>query len=262
MVKVPIPYEVGLLFKALPEAIVDAIWGDTKAKEAGTAIGKLIWQSAPGVVPAAVKPVAEAIYGQTLVGPIESPREKQLPAGQRFREATPEVVKVVGSYTGEIGLSPLMLEHLIRGYTSTLGISALRMLDPVLGGSVGEKASQPLSKMPFFGGLFQTPDGRFLIERAYSRMEEINQAVEGYKDLMRRGRKAEADEFAQRKADLLAAADMAGMFRQKSGQAFADERAVRADPSLTKEQKDALIEKLKAAQQSMAKQFYKATERA
>jgi hypothetical protein len=261
MFKIPIPYEVGLLFKALPEAILDSILGDTKAKEAAKGIGKLLLQSAPGVIPAAGKPVLEAVYGQTMIGPIESEREKQLPAGQRFREATPEVLKTLGSYTGEIGISPLLIEHFVKGYTSMLGVSVLRMLDPVMGEALDNKATAPLSKMPFFGGLFQTADGRFLIERAYSRMEDITQAVQGYEDLQKRGKKAEAEEFAQRKADLLAAADMAGTFRKRSGDMFADERAIRAEPSLTREQKDALLEKLKAAQQEEARQFYAASER-
>ena len=262
MFKIPIPYEVGLLFKALPEAILDSILGDTKAEEAAKGIGKLILQSAPGVIPAAAKPLLEAAYGTTAIAPIESAREKQLPAGQRYREATPEVLKTLGSYTGSIGISPLMLEHLARGYTSTLGISALRMLDPVFGGAMeGEKATTALSKTILVGGLFQTADGRFLQERAYDRMEEITQAVRGYEDLESRGKRAEAAEFAQRNADLLAAKDMAGMFKQRSGKMFSDERAVRSDPTLTTAQKDALLAKIKAAQQEEAKQFYAASER-
>ena len=262
MFKIPIPYEVGLLFKALPEALLDSIVGDTKAEEAAKAIGMLLLQSAPGVIPAAGKPLIEAAYGTTTFGPIESDREKRLPTEQRYRETTPEVLKIAGSYTGAVGISPLMLEHLARGYTSSLGISMLRMLDPVLGSAMeGEKASTPLSKMPFIGGLFQTADGRFLIDRAYSRMEEIEQAVAGYKDLESRGKRAEAQAFAQRKADLLAAEDMAGMFRQRSGQMFADERAIRSDPTLTRAQKDALLEKIKAAQQEEARQFYAASEK-
>jgi len=261
MFKIPIPYEVGLLFKALPEAVLDAIVGDTKATEAAKGIGKLLLQSAPGVIPAAGKPLIEAAYGQTLIGPIESEREKRLFAGQRFRENTPEVLKTLGSYTGEIGISPLLLEHFARGYTSTLGVSVLRALDPIMGEALDNKATTPLSKTPFIGGLFQTADGRFLIERAYNRMEEVTQAADSYKDLQKRGKKAEAEAFAQRHADLLAASDMAGTFRQRSGQMFADERAVRADPSMSREQKDALLAKIKAAQQMEAKQFSEASDK-
>jgi hypothetical protein len=92
-------------------------------------------------------------------------------------------------------------------------------------------------------------------------MEEIEQAVAGYKDLESRGKRAEAQAFAQRKADLLAAEDMAGMFRQRSGQMFSDERAIRSDPTLTRAQKDALLEKIKAAQQEEARQFYAASDK-
>jgi len=76
--KIPIPYEVGILFKALPEAVLDVAMRDTRAKEAALGMGKLILQSTPGVIPIAGKPLLEMSYGQTAFGPIESEREKQL----------------------------------------------------------------------------------------------------------------------------------------------------------------------------------------
>jgi hypothetical protein len=260
--KIPIPYEVGILFKALPEAILDVARRDTKAKEAIKGLGMLLWQSTPGVVPVAGKPVIEASIGATPYGPIESAREKQLPAAMRYREETTEVAKALGSYTGAVGVSPLMIEHFVRSYTSALGLSALHMLDPVLRSSTeGEKASTSASKLPFIGGLFQSTDGRFIIDRAYNRMEEVVQAQQGYEDLARRGKKAEAKAWAQEYASLLAQADMAGNFKKTMGEMFTDERTVRADSRLSTAEKDKLIARIKAAQNREAEAFYQATER-
>jgi len=260
--KIPIPYEVGILFKALPEAILDVARRDTKAKEAIKGLGMLLWQSTPGVVPVAGKPVIEASIGATPYGPIESAREKQLPAAMRYREETTEVAKALGSYTGAVGVSPLMIEHFVRSYTSALGLSALHMLDPVLRSSTeGEKASTSASKLPFIGGLFQSTDGRFIIDRAYNRMEEVVQAQKGYEDLASRGKKAEAKAWAQEYASLLAQADMAGNFKKTMGEMFTDERRVRADSRLSTTEKDKLIERIKAAQNREAEAFYQATER-
>lgn len=260
--KIPIPYEVGILFKALPEAILDVARRDTKAKEAIKGLGMLLWQSAPGVIPVAGKPFIEGAIGATPYGPIESAREKELPAAMRYREETTEVAKTLGSLTGAVGVSPLMIEHFVRSYTSSLGLSALHMLDPALRSSTeGAKASSSASKTPFFGGLFQSADGRFLVDRAYDRMDEVVQAQKGYEDLASRGKKAEAKAWAQEYASLLAQADMAGSFKKSMGEMFTDERTIRADSRLSTEQKDKLIARIKAKQNQEAEAFYRATER-
>lgn len=260
--RIPIPYEVGILFKALPEAIMDVARRDTKAKEAIKGLGMLLWQSTPGVVPVAGKPFTEAAIGATPYGPIETTREKELPAAMRYRPETTEVAKTLGSLTGAVGVSPLMIEHFVRSYTSSLGLSALHMLDPVLRSSTeGAKPSESASKLPFVGGLFQSADGRFIIDRAYDRMEEVVQAQKGYEDLAKRGKQAEARAWAQEYASLLAQAEMAGSFKKEMGELFTDERTIRADSRLSTEQKDKLIARIKAQQNREAEAFYQATER-
>jgi hypothetical protein len=260
--KIPIPYEIGILFKALPEAILDVARRDTKAKEAIKGLGMLLWQSTPGVIPVAGKPFIEGAIGATPFGPIESPREKELPAAMRYREETTEVAKALGSFTGAVGVSPLMIEHFVRSYTSSLGLSALHMLDPALRSSTeGAKASTSASKLPFVGGLFQSADGRFIVDRAYNRVEEIVQAQKGYEDLEKRGKRAEAKAWAQEYASLLAQADMAAGFKKDMGEMFTDERTIRADSRLSTERKDQLIARIKAKQNQEAEAFYRATER-
>jgi hypothetical protein len=221
----------------------------------------LLWQSTPGVVPLGTKPILEAAYGQTPFGPIESAREKELKAAERYRENTPEVLKLLGGLTGAVGVSPLMLEHFVRGYTSSLGVSLLHVFDPVLAEQGLEKATTGASKTPFIGGLFQTADGRFLIERAYERMEEINQVANTYKKLASSGRTAEAEAMRQNYLGMLEMAGSAGSFKQRMGDMFSQERAIRDDRRLTTTQKDARIEQLKAAQNKEAREFYAATER-
>ena len=260
--RIPIPYEIGVLFMAIPQAIVDVAIRDTKASEAIKGIGKLLWQSAPGVVPVGAKPWLEAFYGQTAFGPIENQREKMLAAGERYRPGTTEVAKALGSFTGVVGVSPLMLEHFVKSYTSMLGISALHMLDPVFATGVGgEKASIPASKQPFVGGLFHSAEGRFLLDRAYGRMDEIVQASNTYEGLMNKGQRAEARAFAQRESNLIAMKDEAGAFRQEMGELFSEERAIRDNPRLTTAQKDERLERLKRFENKMAEQFYKQSER-
>ena len=260
--RIPIPYEIGVLFMAIPQAIVDVAIRDTKASEAVKGIGKLLWQSAPGVVPVGAKPWLEAFYGQTAFGPIENQREKMLAPAERYRPGTTEVAKALGSFTGVVGVSPLMLEHFVKSYTSMLGISALHMLDPVFAtGAGGEKASTPASKQPFVGGLFHSAEGRFLIDRAYERMDDIVQASNTYEGLLNKGQRAEARAFAQRQSNLIAMKDEAGAFRQEMGELFSEERAIRDNPRLTTAQKDERLDRLKRFENKIAERFYKQSER-
>lgn len=259
--KIPIPYEVGILFKALPEAVVNVAMSDTKAKEAAKGVGMLLWQSTPSVVPVGGRVFLEAGYNQTAFGPIESQRERGLLPEDRYRENTPEVLKALGGLTSVAGVSPLMLEHFVRGFTGALGVSLLHVFDPVLAEQGMEKASTGASKLPFVGGLFQSADGRFLIDRAYSRMEEIKQAANSYERAAKAGRKAEAEELRQRYGDVLASEKLAGTFEQRMGKMFTDERSIRENSRLSAAQKDALIARIKAMQNKEAQEFYAVTER-
>jgi hypothetical protein len=260
--KLPVPFEVGLFFMGLPQALVDMAVGDTKAKEAIKAMGKLLLNSAPSVIPAAPKPILEAFYGQTQFGPIESEREKKLEAGERFRPQTTELAKTLGGFTGAVGVSPLMLEHFVRGYTGGLGIALMSTLNPLLRSSEeGAKVPLGAAKQPFIGGLFQTSEGRFYIDRAYERMDEIVQAQQTYKDYIKRGMPDRAAAYAREKSDLLMGEAMAGKFRQKMGELFAQERAIAANPRLSEAEKERQIEQLKLLENNYAKQFYAITDR-
>jgi len=260
--KIPIPYEVGVLFVALPQMIIDLVFRDTKAREALKGMGGVLAQSVPGVVPAAAKPVLEAFYGSTTVGPIESEREKKIQAEYRFKDTTPEALRIAGSLTGMAGVSPIMLTHLVRGYTGGLGVALLQVFDPLLGASgTGEKASVPLNKQPLIGGLFQSAEGRGFIDAAYDHMERIQQARQTYVHMVERGQRAEAAAFAQRYANELAAAAVSGQTFKRLGDLYSMERKIRAHPTMTTAQKDNMLDKIKTEQNRIAVSFERLTDR-
>ena len=254
--KIPIPYEIGILFKALPEALIDSMHDDMTAYETAKGLGKVMLAAAPGINPGATKPLIEAYYGQTSVGPIESEREKRIKATERYRPDTSEVAKLAGKATGLVGISPIMLEHLTRGYTGSLGLAALHMVDPLLASSEeGEKPSTPMNKVPFIGGLFQTSEGHYLIQRAYDRMNDIEEAKATYRDKVAQGKRAEAEAFKQEYINLLQAAPAAGQFKQHMGKLFEKARRIAADPNLTREEKDRQLEEVRDEENKYASSF-------
>jgi hypothetical protein len=267
-VKAPIPFELGYLFKALPEAIWNMAANDEKASKAVGGFLKLVAQTNPFGLPQAVKPVAEVVLGKSFFsGDIESTREKQVLASERYRDNTTELAKLLGAVTasktikditGKEGVSPIEIDYLIRGYTGGLGIALVQLANPLLNTEMSAEVAKPslkLSKTPFIGGLFQPVEGRGTLDEAYSMMEKINQTKATYNRLVEKGERAEARAFAQENADKLALASTSGQVFKFLGDLAAQERRVRADPRLTTEQKDERLAKLDQQKVNYARKF-------
>jgi hypothetical protein len=262
-VRVPIPFEMGFLFKALPEAVYNMAMQDDKADAAIKGLGRLAAQTVPLSLPQAVKPLTEAILGKSFYsGDIESSREKDVLATQRYRDTTTELSKMIGAVTGNVGVSPITLDYLIRGYTGGLGIALIQLANPLLAPAAGAEVAEPTSKVsktPFIGGLFQPVQGRGTLDEAYDRMQDIRQVKGTFNNMVEKGQRAEAMAFAQEYSDKLAAASLSGSMQKQLGELAKLERQIKAAPNMTTEQKDAQLERLDKAKQALARQFLSAT---
>ena len=263
-VRVPIPFEMGFLFKALPEAVYAMAMQDGKTDAALNGLSKLAMQTIPLALPQAVKPITEAILGKSFYsGDIESVREKDVLATERYRDSSTELAKTIGSVTGKVGLSPITIDYLIRGYTGGLGIALVQLANPILASSDKVEVAEPttkLSKQPFIGGLFQPVEGRGTLDEAYDRMKEIQQVKGTYNDMVEKGRRAEAMAFAQEYSDKLSAASVSGSVQKRLGELAKMERQIKGSPNLTTEQKDMRLEQLDKMKTALARQFLAATD--
>lgn len=273
-VRVPIPFELGYLFKALPEALWDMASNDEKASKAVGGWLKLVAQTNPFSLPQAIKPLTEVYLGQSFFGgAIESQREQKMLAGERARESTTEFAKLLGSVTGsetikqitgKEGLSPIGIDYLIRGYTGGLGIGIVQLANPLLNFEMKEDVAKPTlkaSKTPFIGGLFQPVEGRGTLDEAYDMMNNIQQTKGSFNRLMEQGKAAEAKAFAQEHAETLALASVSGSVQQKLGDFAKMRRQIEAAPKLTTEQKDEMLARIDKAQTEYARGFIKAVDK-
>lgn len=273
--RVPIPYELGYLFKALPEAVIGAASGNTETNQAVRGMATLIGQSNPFSLPQAVKPLTEAVLGKTFFGgDIESMRERQtLTPAERYRDTTSEIAKTLGSITGSKavkdltgyeGVSPLMIDHLIRGYTGPLGLAVTQLANPLLAPESKQIVEQPSmkpSQLPFFGGLFETTEGRGTLDEAYDRMHQIQQAKGTFDKMIQEGRRAEAQEFAQRYAGDMALATTSAAAMKRLGEIAKYERMVKASPTMSQAEKDLRLEQIDKIKTTYAKSLLTASER-
>jgi hypothetical protein len=255
-IKVPIPFEVGLLFKAVPEALTNVIFGDEKARDAFSTIAKMAWNNVPNIAPAAGKPIVElaANYSFYTGRAIESERMQQLEPGERYNERTTEFAKTLG---GMLNISPIKIEYLIRGYTGSVPLAVASMANPVLrGGEAGEKPdTRGLigSETPLIGSFFQPKDATGLINKAYKDMDDIVKAKQTYKKMVEEGREDDAESYLEANADVIGMASLAGKFRQQMGELTAQERSVRADTSLSGKEKREQLDEIRQAKIELSK---------
>lgn len=246
-IRVPIPFELGLIFKSMPEAFVNTAFGDTKASEAIKALGKQLYMSTPGGYPTALKGPLEVAFNYDTYSdrPIETDREKAMDPDQRYRAGTTELAKLLGK-TGI--LSPVQIDHLVRSYLSSVGILGISManmaLRPITSREGVEKPEMVLEEVPVIGSLFQPRTGRGMVNAAFEDMHRIERAANTYKTLAASDPQA-AQEYANEFARDISMASFAGRFRQQMGEFAKYKRMIAANPDLTPAEKRQQIETIK-----------------
>jgi len=263
LMRIPVPFELGYLFKSLPEAVMNASAEDKRNEDITKGMGKLLALSNPLSLPQAVKPLTEVYLGKSFYGgDIESQREqKTLLPTERYRDGTTEVSKLVGSVTGDAGLTPIKLDHLIRGYTGPLGVALVSMVNPILRtGAEKERPTTKTSQLPFVGGLFQPDEGRGTLDAAYATMLDIQQAKGTFKEMMASGNTEGAEKLMDRIRGDIALGSIAGGAQQRLGE-FATIRRNVMRSQMSQEQKDEVLKRIDTAQNTFANAFLDATER-
>ena len=266
--RVPIPFEVGYIFKALPEMLYNSMKSDQGAKEAFTALNHILIQIVPGgssmvpieiggakipvpvPIPAGMKPVIEVGLGKSFFTgrDLESAREQQEVPGMRYRERTSEIAKYIGQ---SVNFSPIKIEALVNGYTGGLGLLALQALSLPLPKASVEVPEKRWSELPLVGPMFQPADASNVIDGMYKDFQKVTQAKTTYDNLLEKGETGKAQAFLQENLQLIVLNQMAGQYRQIMGDLTKDERIIRGS-NLTAEEKRKLVDQIKAAKIQIA----------
>ena len=242
-IRVPIPFELGYVFKAIPEAIVNTLINEHGGEEATKAFKQIGLQLIPGGtsygIPQAVKPLIELGLGKSFYTgrDLESAAEKAREPGTRYRENTSELAKQVGEITG---VSPIQLEYLISSYTGSMGLALLQTLNFAMPAEGPEKAFKRMSEQPLVGTMFQPNDAGGIINATYERMNEINQIKATFDNYIKTGQKDKAREYLNENAAQLAQASLAGNFREKMGELTAYEKVVRSSARSAQDKRELL----------------------
>jgi len=247
--RIPVPFEIGYIFKSLPEAIVNTMASDKGGEEALKAFKNIAIQTIPGgtsaFMPAAVKPLFENLTGYSFYSgrQLETKAEQMEQAQYRFRDNTSEIAKQLGAATGT---SPIKIENLIRGYTGSMGVALAQAFNfsmPTSG--TPEQATKRLSDAAVIGPLFQPEDAGGQVGAVYDRIQTLTETKRTFDKLAKEGRGAEAREFLQNNADDFAKSAIAGNVQEQLTKITQAANAIKAS-SLSPDQKREQLDRLQA----------------
>jgi hypothetical protein len=203
--KFPTPFEVGFLFKTMPERVLAYTMRDDTGQDFMDSMRRgLVNTFAFNPIPQIAKPLVEysANYnfftGRPIVGQGMEGKEAQYQVGPN----TTKVAEILGQ---SLGLSPLKLDQLINSYTGTLGVYAMTAIDSVLNSQDNSpNASKRFEQMPIIKRFAVDPEARGNITQYYELKRAVDAAVETQNYLLKAGKPEEFAEFAQKNAGLLA----------------------------------------------------------
>ena len=256
-VKIPIPYEVGYFF-SLGAAAADAINGTAETADQAKALAKLFSSSVPGYsskgVPQIIKPIAEVALNTDFYtgNAIESDRLRRLDPEQRFTANTTELAKQMSHLTGGL-VSPIMLEHITRGYLGQLPLAAAsgaQSLFTDTGKGVGRA-----SDLPFVGGAFQKLYGGEQTDEAFKLANDSEMAKATLNSLKKTGTPEEIRSYMEENKERLINARSSEQFKNKISKLSADIRYVQSRKDLSSDEKQRRLDQLDAIKQRASEQY-------
>ena len=240
--RVPIPFELGYIFKALPEALYNTIVNKHGKEEAAEAFKNILRNTVPGgssyFIPQVFKPGIEVASNFSFFTgrDIVSAKEQLLLPQYQYRDQTTELAKLFGG----AGISPIKFEALIRGYLGGAGMAVLGALSLPMVKEGPEKATKRLSDMPVVGTMFQPNDARWIINNTFDQLREAQQVQASFKDLVNKGERAEAKQLLETRATDYARAELGGYLRQQMGELTQMETAIKASNKSPDEKREIL----------------------
>jgi hypothetical protein len=199
-VRIPIPFEIGTVFKVFPERIYEYFFGMDTGRDLKDSIVRNITSTlAFNPIPQAILPVVENVVnysfftGQPIVGKGMQDVAKQF-------QATPGTSLLAQQIADSTGQSPIMIDNLIRGYTGTIGTYAVMALDSIMRGEGDPtKATMKAEQMPVIKRFFASPESTGSVTAYYDLKNRVDEAVRTINFLERTGGIQDLQEYMKDK---------------------------------------------------------------
>jgi hypothetical protein len=193
--KIPVPGELGALFKVIPERVVEFM------KRQGTPEEQTAWEATRTAlsyiyeqylgratpVPQAVKPLIEAWSNKSfLTGrELEGIYQKQQDPSQRRGPATSELAIAIAEFSRDsvgVEVSPIMIDNTLRGYFGSTAALLTATTDSLLNPT---RVDRPLHKWALLSNYMYDPVGTRRMTEFYEEREKVGRANVTLNELMK-----------------------------------------------------------------------------
>ncbi len=269
----PSPFEVGLFFKAIPEAILARVMGDRTDKELRDTVVRGV-VSTLEINPAgiqAITPLVEASFNHNFFTnrPIVPYYiDSNIAGAFQDNVGTTEFAKIIAQNVPG-NFSPIKIDHVIRGYTGTLGGYAVALVDSILkseavrGDLAGLPASKSIFDFPLWRRFFGSEYASGLKQDAYELINAVDTAVRTANKLQREERYVEYNRYFESKLNLLSAQDFSNEIKKTLSDLRAEIRQIQAsdlDRDAKKEMQDIIEAQIEFYLQAQLPVFRQAVE--
>jgi len=209
IIRIPKPFELGIIFGSLPERILDYIF-ENDPKHLKSIVKAIQDGALPTIIPTVALPYIEhkGNYSFFRERKLESLGIQRLPEGMRFTPYTTEMAKKVGKLTD---VSPIMLENWVRNWGGTLSMESMRYMDVFLEDDLISRVERKWYEATpgLKGFIARDPIGGASVdvEHFYNNLEEVTQAEAGYKVLNKTNRKEALKWFEKYKVEIKTAGE-------------------------------------------------------
>jgi hypothetical protein len=187
-VRIPIPFEIGTVFKVFPERILEYFMGEDTGKDLKDSIVRNITSTlAFNPIPQAFLPVLENVanYSFFTGQPIVGKGLEDVAPKYQVSSGTSMLAQQIGEATNS---SPVKIDNLIRGYTGTLGTYAVMALDSIMRGEGDPtKATMKAEQMPVIKRFFASDESTGTVTAYYEMKKAVDESTRTINFLERTG---------------------------------------------------------------------------
>lgn len=202
--KIPVSNEVAMLTKAIPELGWQYVTrADTNNPMDATKLRNELGRAfvdglgSPNLMPQGVRGIVEVATNHNFLtgNPIVGRGLENLKTSEQFTENTSELAKLFGQT--EI-ISPLKLDHLLKGYGGTMASGALYTTDAFANLFFDNKLpTTPLHRVPLIGSFMYSPNGKDQLNDYYDLKDRSDEVTATLNKYMKFGTREQVKEFAE-----------------------------------------------------------------
>ena len=233
-IRLPIPFEIGLLFKTIPERTLDAMVGESTSKDVVDTVLRGLGSTFElnPLNAAAFGPLVEAGLNKSFfTGRSIVPYyiDKNVEPKLQSTLSTTELSKGIAEFLskGNIQVSPIKIDHLLYGYSGTLGSYALDLADLAIR-SGDPMLSRPMrmEDYPVMKRFLAREFGGGPAEDFYELKEEVDKLYGSMKQLEKDGRFDEASALASMSSEALSMRRDINKYNRKLSELRRTEQAI------------------------------------